>query len=47
MKQNVLKIVVKVINQSIRHEADSVCIGVGYQPSMPDSVKRFKKGKKK
>ena len=42
----VSKLAVKVLNKSLRAEADSACALLGYQPRMPETVKKFKKEKK-
>lgn len=46
MKKTLSKLAVKVLNKSLRTEADSACALLGYQPRMPEAVKKFKKEKK-
>ena len=46
MKKALSKLAVKVLNKSLRAEADSACALPGYQPRMPETVKKFKKEKK-
>lgn len=47
MKKKMLSVVTKLINRNIRQEADSACIAIGYQPVMPDSVKKTNSRKTK
>lgn len=46
MKKALSKLAVKVLNKNLRAEADSACALLGYQPRMPETVKKFKKEKK-
>lgn len=46
MKNLVVKMGAKLVNQNIRKEADNACAFIGYQPKMPDSVRKLKKEKK-
>ena len=46
MKKALSKLAVMVLNKSLRAEADSACALLGYQPRMPETVKKFKKEKK-
>ena len=46
MKKRFSQLIVKIVDKSIRKEADSVCLGMGYQPLMPESVKKISRKKK-
>lgn len=46
MKKRFSQLIVKIVDKSIRKEADSVCLGMGYQPPMPESVKKINRKKK-
>ena len=46
MKKELSKLAVMVLNKSLRAEADRACALLGYQPRMPETVKKFKKEKK-
>lgn len=46
MKNLIVKMGTKVIRQNAKKEADSACAFIGYQPKMPDSVRKLKKEKK-
>lgn len=47
MKKFLTSIFVKTVTANIKNEADSACAFWGYQPKMPESVKRFRKNGKK
>lgn len=46
MKKRLSQLIVRIVDKSIQKEADSVCLGLGYQPPMPEAVKKFKRKKK-
>lgn len=46
MKKVLTNLIVKIVNKNIQKEADSVCLGFGYQPVMPEAAKKFKRKKK-
>lgn len=45
MKNGLSKIIVRILDKNIQKEADSVCLGFGYQPSVPEAVNKFKRKK--
>lgn len=46
MKKEISKLIVRILDRSMQKEADSVCLGLGYQPPMPKSINKFKRKKK-
>lgn len=46
MKKGLSKLIVRILDKSMQKEADSACLGLGYQPPMPESVNKFKRKKK-
>lgn len=46
MKKIVSDLIINVVNKSLKQEANSACIFLGYQPKMPESVKKFRKESK-
>lgn len=46
MKKGLSKLIVRVVEKGIQKEADSACLCIGYQPTMPESAKKFKRKKK-
>lgn len=46
MKKSLFNLVTKVVNKNLKEEVNSACIFVGYQPKMPDSVKKIRKESK-
>lgn len=46
MKKQAAAMIMKVLEKSITKEANSVCVLLGYQPKMPDEVKKFKNKKR-
>lgn len=46
MKKSLSRLIVRILDKSMQKEADSVCLGFGYQPHMPESVNKFKRKKK-
>lgn len=46
MKKRLSQLIVKIVNKGIQKEANSVCLGVGYQPPMPEAVKKINRKKK-
>ena len=46
MKKLLVKMGTKVVNENLKKEANSACLFIGYQPQMPDSVRKLKKEKK-
>lgn len=43
--KRISKLLVKGIENTIKKESNSVCCIIGYQPYMPDSVRKYKGGK--
>lgn len=43
MSNKLLKLVVKIVNKENKKEANNACLGLGYQPLMPDSVRKLRK----
>ena len=46
MKNLLVKMGRKVVNNNAKKEANSACLYWAYQPKMPDSVRKLKKEKK-
>ncbi|MDE6749041.1 MAG: cyclic lactone autoinducer peptide [Lachnospiraceae bacterium] len=46
MKKGLSQLIVLILDKNIRKEVDSVCLGFGYQPPMPENVNKFKRKKK-
>lgn len=46
MKKVLSQLFVRIVDKSIQKEANSVCLGFGYQPPMPKAVNDFKRKKK-
>ncbi len=46
MKKGLSQLFVRILDKNIRKEADSACVGFGYQPVMPEAAKKFKRKKK-
>ncbi len=46
MKKRLSQLIIKIVDKSIQKEADSACLGVGYQPPMPEAARKFKRKKK-
>ena len=46
MKNLVATLGKKIVDQSVKKEADNACAFIGYQPKMPDAVRKLKKEKK-
>lgn len=46
MKKGLSQFFVRILDKNIRKEADSACVGFGYQPVMPEAAKKFKRKKK-
>lgn len=46
MKKIFSQFIVKIVDKSIRKEVDSVCLGLGYQPLMPEAIKKIYRKKK-
>lgn len=46
MKKQVVTMMMKVLKKSITNEASSACALIGYQPKMPDAVKKFRNKKR-
>jgi len=46
MKKGLSQLFVRILDKNIRKEADSVCVGFGYQPYMPETAQKFKRKKK-
>lgn len=44
--KKIIGLFAKAVERTIEKESDSACCIIGYQPYMPDSVKRFKDRKK-
>lgn len=47
MKKIFTTLFVKAVSSNIKTETDSACAFWGYQPKMPESVKKFRKNSKK
>lgn len=47
MKQKTLRSISKAALANARKEANSACVFLGYQPKMPEKLKRLKKDKEK
>lgn len=46
MKKDLSQLFVRILDKNIRKEADSACVGFGYQPVMPKVAKKFKRKNK-
>ena len=46
MKKGLSKLLVQVAKKNIQKETDRACLCIGYQPTMPESAKKFKRKKK-
>ncbi len=46
MKKVLAVLGTKIINQNVKKEADNVCGFMGYQPKMPEAVRKMRKEKK-
>lgn len=46
MKNLLVTLGTKMVNQSLKKEANSACAFMGYQPKMPEAVKKLRKEKK-
>lgn len=46
MKKGLSQLFVRILDKNIQKEADSACLCFGYQPPMPEVVKKFKRKKK-
>lgn len=46
MKNLLLKMGTKLVNENAKKEADSACLCWAYQPKMPNAVRKMKKAKK-
>lgn len=46
MKKGLSQLFVRILDKNIRKEANSACLGFGYQPAMPEAAKKFKRKNK-
>lgn len=46
MKKTLSNLILKAVNKNLKQEANSACAFLGYQPKMPESVKKFRKERK-
>lgn len=46
MKNLIVKMGTKLVNENAKKEADRACLFWAYQPKMPDAVRKMKKAKK-
>lgn len=42
MKSKISDLFVKVVKNSVKNEVNSACIFLGYQPKMPENVKKLR-----